>query len=83
MSSIDCTNSVSNITDEDNSFSINIPSHWETEFDRKTFAKIDELKELRSLELHVKEVRKRRKKIKIGDNEYKLSDFDTKKIRDT
>ena len=35
--------------------------------------------ELESLELHVKEVRKRRNKIKIGDNEYNLSDFDTQK----
>ena len=32
-----------------------------------------------SLELNVKEVRKRGSKIKIGDNEYKLSDFDTQK----
>ena len=32
-----------------------------------------------SLELHVKEVRKRGNRIKIGDNEYKLSDLDTQK----
>ena len=79
MSSLDCTNSVFNITDENNSFSIIIPGHWETEFDRKTFAKIYELIELRSFELHVKEVRKRDNKIKISDNEYKLSNFDTQK----
>ena len=83
VSSFQCTNSVFNITDENNSFSINIPGHWETEFDRKTFAKIGELIELRSLELHVEEVRKRSHKIKIGDSEYKLSDFDTQKKRDT
>ena len=83
VSSFECTNSVFNITDENNSFSINIPGHWETEFDRKTLAKIDHLLKLRSLQLHLEEVRKRGNKIKIGDNEYKLSDFDTKKKRDT
>ena len=72
-------NSVFNITDENNSFSIYILGHWETEFHRKTFAKIKELIELSSLELHVEEVRKRGIKIKIGDNDYKLSDFDTQK----
>ena len=35
--------------------------------------------ELKSLELHVEEVKKTGNKIKIGDNEYKLSDFDTQK----
>ena len=35
--------------------------------------------ELKSLELHIDEVRKRGNKIKIGDNEYKLSDFDNQK----
>ena len=79
VSSLESTNSVFNITDENNSFSINIPGHWETEFEKKTFAKIDEIIELRSLELHVEEVRKRGHKIKIGDSEYKLSDFDTQK----
>ena len=83
VSLFDCTNSVFNITDENDSFSINIPDHWETEFDRKRFAKIDELIELRSLELHVEEVRKRGNKIKLGNNGYKLSDFGTKKKQDT
>ena len=40
---------------------------------------LNKLLELKSLELHVEEVRKRGKKIKIGDNEYKLSDFDAQK----
>ena len=38
VSSFECTNSVFNITDENNSFSINIPGHWETEF-HKNFCK--------------------------------------------
>ena len=79
LSSLECTNSVFNITNENNSFSINIPGHWATEFDRKSFAKIGELIELRSVELHVEEVTKRRNKRKIGDNEYKLSDLILKK----
>ena len=35
--------------------------------------------ELKSLELHVEEVRKRGKKVKIGDIELEFSDFDTQK----
>ena len=42
---------------------------------------LNNLLELKSLELHVEEVRRRGNKLKIGDNEYKLSDFDTKKMR--
>ena len=79
VSLFDCTNSVYNITNENNSFSIIIPGHYETESDKKTFDELKKLLELRSLELHVKEVRKRENKIKIGDNEYKLSDFDGQK----
>ena len=79
VSSFECTNSVFNITDENNSFSIIIPAHWETEFAEKIFNELNRLLELRSLELHVNEVRKRGNKIKIGDKEYKLSDFDNQK----
>ena len=45
----------------------------------KTIDELNKFKELRTLELHVKEVGKRGSKIKIGENEYKLSDFDTQK----
>ena len=83
VSSFDCKNSVFNITNENSSFSITIPGHSETEFDRNTIAKIKKLKDLRSLELHVQEVRKRGDKKKTGDNDFKLSDFDTQKKRDT
>ena len=79
VSSFECTNSVFNITDDNNSFSIIIPAHWETEFGENTIDELNKLLELRSLELHVNEVRKRGNKIKIGDIEYKLSDFDTQK----
>ena len=69
LSCFECTNSVFNTIDENNSFSINIPGHWETEFDRKAFAKINEIIELNSLELHVEEVRATGHKITLGDSE--------------
>ena len=74
-----CTNSVYNITNENNSFSIIIPGHYQNESAEKTIDELNNLLELKSLELHVKEVRKRGNKIKIRDNEYKLSDFDNQK----
>ena len=77
MSSFECTTSVFNITDENNSFSINIAVQWETKSAEKT---IDELKkqlELDSVELHVKEVEKRGYRRSIREKEYKLSEFFT------
>ena len=79
VSSFECTNSVFNITNENNSFSIIIPGHYETEFAEQIIDDLNKLLELKSLELHVEEVRKRRDIIKIGDKEYKLSDFDNQK----
>ena len=79
VSSLECTNSVFNINNENNSFSIIIPGHYQTESAEKTIDELNNLLELRSLELHVKEVRRRGNKIKIGHNEYKLSDFDNQK----
>ena len=79
VSLFDCTNSIFNITNENNSFSIIIPGHYQNESDEKTFNELNRLLELRSLELHVNEVRKRSNKIKNGDKEYKLSDFDNQK----
>ena len=79
VSSFECTNSVFNITDDNNSFSIILPAHWEIEFAEKIIYELKRLLELRSLDLHVNEVRKRSNKIKIGDKEYKLSDFGNQK----
>ena len=78
VSFFECTKSVFNITNENNSFSIIIPGHYQTKFAGKMIEDLNKLLELKSLELHV-EVRKRGNKIKIGDNEYQLSDFDTQK----
>ena len=79
VSSFECTNLVFNINNENNSFSVIIPGHYQTESAEKTFDELNKLTELRSLELHVEEVRKRGRKIEIGDSEYKLSDFDSHK----
>ena len=79
VSSFECINSVSNITDENNSFSIIIPGHYQNKSDEKTINDLNKLLEPKSLELHVDEVKKRGNKIKIADKEYKLSDFDTQK----
>ena len=79
VSSLECTYSVFNISNENNSFSIIIPGHYQNKSDEKTINDLNKLLELESLELHVKEVKKRGDKIKIGDNEYKLSDFDNQK----
>ena len=79
VSSFECTNSVFNITNDNNSFSIIIKGHWETEFAEKIIDEVNRLLELKSLDIHVNEVRKRGNIIKIGDKEYKLSDFDNQK----
>ena len=79
VSSLECTNSVFNITNENNSFSIIIPGPYKTEFAEKVINDLNELYELKSLELHVEAVRKRGNIIKIADKEYKLSDLDNQK----
>ena len=79
VTSFECTNSVFNIGIENNSFSIIIPMHYKTEMAKKVFNDLIKLLELRSLEIHVEGVRKRGNKIKMFDNKYELSDFDTQK----
>ena len=79
VSSFECTNSVFNITNENNSFSIIIPGHYQNKSDEKTIDNLNKLLELKSIELHVEEVKKRGNKTKIADKEFKLSDFDNKK----
>ena len=81
VSMFDCTNSVFNITNENNSFSTFIPCHYKNESDEKTINDPNKLLERKSLELNVEEVRKRGNKIKIGDNEYQLSVLILKRMR--
>ena len=61
VSSFECINSVFNITNENKSFSIIIPGHYQNESDEKTINNLNKLLELRSqngIELHVEQVRK-------------------------
>ena len=60
MSSFECTNSVFNITNENNSFSITIPGHWNSESAEKTIDELNKFLELRSqndIDLHLEQVR--------------------------
>ena len=71
----DPTNSLFDITDENNSFSVSIPGRWRIPIYLPDGI-IDKLKELVKLkseigiDLHVEAVRKRGRHIKIGDKEY-------------
>ena len=61
VSSFECTNSVFNITNENKSFSIIVPSHYKTESAGNTIDELNKILELRSqngIELHVEQVRK-------------------------
>ena len=63
VTSIEATNSVFNITKENNSFPILIPGHWHTKLAEKTINQLSKLLELRSQtgkKLHVKRRRNRR-----------------------
>ena len=81
VSSFACAYSVLNITNENNSFLIIKPGHYITEFAEKVINDLNELYELKSLELHVEAVRKTGNIKKIADKEYKLSDLDNQKMR--
>ena len=73
VSSFECTNSVFNITNENNSFSIIIPGHYQNESAQKSIDELKKFLELRSengIELHVEQVRK---KGLILINDYSLS----------
>ena len=62
VTSFECTNSVFNITNENNSFSIIIPGHWNSKSAEKTIDELNKLRELRSkndIELHTEQVRKK------------------------
>ena len=77
VSLFNCTNSVFNINNENNSFSITVPGHWESKSAEKRKDELKKLLELNSMELHVKEVKKRGYQLLIGDKKYKLSEFFT------
>ena len=73
VSSFECTNSVFNITNENNSFSIIIPGYYQSKSDEETINELNKLLEFRSqngIDLHVEQVRK---KGLILINDYSLS----------
>ena len=82
VSSFECTNSVFNITNENNSFSIIIPGHYSSKDDEITIERLNTLLERRSengIELHVEEVKYRGHIISLGGEQYRLSDLGTQK----
>ena len=60
VSSFECTNSVFIITIENNSFSVIVPCHYQTEFAENVIDDLNKILELKSLELHVKISKKKR-----------------------
>ena len=79
VTSFEATNSVFNVTDENNGFSISTPGHWNSEDGEELINKLSSLLELRSendIELHVKEVENRGTRIEIENIGYNLAGFD-------
>ena len=64
VTSFECTNSVLNITNGNNSFPISTPGHWNSENGEELINELNKLLELRSendIELHVEEIKKKTK----------------------
>ena len=62
VTSFEASNSVFNITNENNSFSITIPGHWNCQSAEKTIDDVSNFLELRSqndVDLHVEQFRKK------------------------
>ena len=78
VTSSEAANSVFNITDENNSFSISTPGQWNSEDGEELINELNKLSELRSqklIELHVK-VEKRGTRIEIENRGFNLAGFD-------
>ena len=79
LTSFEKTNSVSNITNGNNSFSFSTPRYWTPEGSEELVTSLNEFLELRSekdIELHVKEVEKISTRIKIENSGCNLAGFD-------
>ena len=77
VTNFEATNSVFNITDENNSFSVTTTDHWNSESAEKTIDELNKLIDLRSendIELHVEQIKK---KGIILIKDYSLSRFGT------
>ena len=82
VNSFEATISVSNITIENNTFSITTPGYWFSRGAPETIHNLQKFLEFRSqndIELNVEEVRKRRNQIKIGETEFEVSEVDYRK----
>ena len=79
VTSSEATNCVLIITDENNSFSLTTPGHWNSEDGEEAINKLKNLLEFRSesdIDLHVKEVEKRSTRTEIETSGYNLENFD-------
>ena len=79
VASFEATNSVFNQTDENKSFSISTPGHWNSEDGEELIKKVNKLSELRfqnDFELQVKEVEKRGSRREIENSGNNLATFD-------
>ena len=84
VSALETTKSVFNIIDENNSFSISIPGHWNSKDGEELINRLIKLVELRSendIELHVKEVEKRGIRLEIENSVYKLTELIIWKVK--
>ena len=78
VTSFEATNSVVNVTNENNSFSFSTTSHWIPEYAQQTIDNFKEQSEpnKRNVNLHIAEVIVKVQMIYIGEDEYDLSDLD-------
>ena len=82
VTSFEATNSVFNITNENNSFSISIPFHWRIPIylEDNIIVKLQNFLKPKSendIELHVIEVRKRGNTLKKNSKDFSLTGFDS------
>ena len=82
VTSFEATNSLFNITNENNLFPISIPRHWSSRGGAETIHKLQPSLKLRSekiLNYMWKKFKKKGAQIEIGNNENELSDLGTRK----
>ena len=79
VTGFEATDSIFNITNGNNSFSISITGHWNSEDGEEPINKLKNFSERKSendIELHAKEVGKRGTRKKIENSGYNLAGFD-------
>ena len=84
MTSSEATNSVFNITNENNNFSFTTPGYWSARRSQETITEVQDLinlSERNDIELHLEEVKKRGNQIKIEEKKSKLSDLELIKMK--